>query len=177
MQNDWLRKAVAMRDEAWHAIKACDEFTAFKAFDDTVIALGGQSAMPTTVNGHASSEVARVLIERARKAQSDKRSSNADVAERLLSEAGKPTPLNQLMSDMKKQGVEFGGADPLANFRSTMSRDDRFVSLRRDKSYFWWFAGKPTPPEWNEPGADLLAGTPGSSVSSNQETANADNNT
>ena len=44
----------------------------------------------------------------------------------------------------------------------------------RNGKYYWWFKGKPVPPDWNETaGPDLLAGPAGSSVHSNQETTDA----
>jgi hypothetical protein len=67
-------------------------------------------------------------------------------------------------------GAELKGDKALSNFRSAVSKDPRFESIMREGKYYWWFAGRPLPPGWNETaGPDLLAGPAASSVNSNQE--------
>ncbi len=71
----------------------------------------------------------------------------------------------------RAEGGVVGGADPVANFRSNLSRDQRFQSIMRNNMYFWWFTGEDTPPGWAYEAAatDLLSSATASSDHSGQE--------
>lgn len=64
--------------------------------------------------------------------------------------------VRDLLDAVQANGVEVRGEDPLANFRSALSRDPRFKSVMRKGGYFWWFANVALPDGWNEAEADDL---------------------
>lgn len=76
--------------------------------------------------------------------------SQADAAEIALTLRGQPLNLVRLFEAAQELGAEIGGSDPLATFRSSLSKDSRFTSLRTNAGYFWWLSGRPAPRKWSE---------------------------
>jgi hypothetical protein len=73
--------------------------------------------------------------------------TQVEAAIQALEEAGRPLPTAELMERAKALGAEIGGADPVVNFGSSLSRDKRFVNIRFvTGGRAWWFAGR----KWNE---------------------------
>jgi hypothetical protein len=145
-----LKRTDALRAEAWRALMASQHFAAFKAFDDAVVALGGKSVMPPllpeggTPVGH--DEAARPAVSTRR---TSKRISHADAAFMALKEADEPLPVGRLLEAAVAKGASLSG-NALANFRSAVSKDDRFRSIMRNGMYFWWFTASPVPQKWKE---------------------------
>jgi hypothetical protein len=174
-----LEKATALRSEAMAAWMTSPDFAAFKASDEFVVALGGQSAMPAGLlaapnpNGNASPRIQEIGANAARRLEihaAMKRITQADAAALALREAGEPIGVGTFMLAAIKKGAEMKGERPLANFRSAVSKDDRFESIMRNGKYYWWFKGEPLPPGWNETAdPDLLDESAASSVNSNQK--------
>ena len=88
-----------------------------------------------------------------------------------LRRAGEPLPIGRLREATLAEGGAIGGADPIANFRSNLSRDPRFKSVMRNGMYFWWFTDEVLPLGWaNEAAAnDLLSTAAAPSMHSSQE--------
>lgn len=169
MESIWLDKTRELRDAAWEALMSSSDFLAFKALDDTVVRLGG-APRDTSEDRTIGSMLKGVVNAAAQRASEGRKPSQADAAELGLRQANEPLPIGRFYQAAVEKGAGIGGADPIANFRSTVSRDERFVPLRRGNMHFWWLAGEPLPPTWNEPAdSDLLNQPAGSSVSSNQE--------
>lgn len=178
-----IEKAKAIRSEALAAWIASPDFAAFKASDDFVVALGGESVMPAglqdspKVNGLDSPQMREIGAAAARRLEihaAKQRITQADAAALALREAGKPLGVGEFMMAAIAKGAEMKGDRPLANFRSAVSKDERFESIMSGGKYFWWWKGQPTPPGWNETaGPDLLAGPAASSVHSSQEGGDA----
>jgi len=171
MADSMLTKVVALRDEALAKIECSEPYRLAKGLDELVASLGGEARMGhygmaglnAFLNG--ASPVVEALAARKRK-----NLSQADAAYGALQDAGKPLQVVPLMEAVRERGVEVKGADPLANFRSTLSRDERFVSFRREGQYLWWFKDMMVP---METGADLLAETPAPSHSNDKENRHA----
>lgn len=174
MTDSILPKIEALRKEAFDALQASEPFRVFKALDDAVAAVGGKRLLAeqggVTLNGvplktfQAEAEV--------RRQRERKRMSQADGAETVLKEQGRPLPGHELIKAVQEKGVTVSsGKNALINFGSTMSRDKRFYSLRHDGTYYWWLAGVDLPaPFKNEaPDLPLQVGSSASPSFSSQE--------
>lgn len=162
---EWLDRARQLRAEAWDAVQASSAYVAFKRFDDLVVDMGGTSLI--SENDAAASwksTTLRAVDAAARRLSDQKKLSQGDAAEIVLRQVREPLPVARLLEAVVKRGVAIGGADPLSNFRSSISKDDRFYALRKGSLYFWWLKGQQVPPAWQEPSSstefdDLLGGS------------------
>ena len=160
MASELLERTAALRDEAWEAVKASKPYAVFKALDEATVVAGGVSALASPTPPTRVFKVRRKpkpLPATSRSNGSVARISHADAAEEALNEEGAPMTLPDLMAAAKAKGAQIGGENPVNNFRSTLSKDERFRSVQRDDKFFWWFEGKPLPPGKNEP-AELALG-------------------
>lgn len=159
----------ALRDDAWQIVMDSEAFIAFKALDDAYVRMGGASRIaddPSPLAGLVRSAVSMA----AKRMAENRRLSHAESAEIALRRAGVPMTTPDLMAAAKEAGADIGGADPLNNFRSSVSREGKFKSVRKDGTSYWWLKAEALPSGWNEPAdADLLAEPAGSSVPSSQE--------
>ena len=154
MIRDYLVEATMLRDAALAELRQHPAFQAFTVLDNAVVSLGGSRS---GFNGAAteSASVISVLAERARNraeifVKGAKPLSQGDAAEQVLRELDIPVRLSELLAAVEDKGVKVSGADPAANFRSTISRDDRFYSLKHDGQYLWWLTGVTLPRAWIE---------------------------
>ncbi|TCP71278.1 MULTISPECIES: hypothetical protein [unclassified Sphingomonas] len=179
VDSSWLEKARDLRQQAYEALQATPAYAAFKAFDDAVVGLGGAPFFEASPHAQPVKVAAARALDAAVKRTADSRKlSQGDAAELVLMQHQEPLPIVRLMEEVQAKGAEIGGTDPLNNFRSTVSKDPRFRTSKRNNMYFWWLTDQPLPPQWNEPtDPDLLTASVGSSSHSDQETANADHNT
>ena len=167
---DFVNLTAALRDQAWEALQTSTEYNAFKALDDAVVRLGGTSIVAEPAATPINKVIARVLDEAQQKAATQRKITQADVAENVLRQKGVPMPTEQFMEAAIKAGAGVGGNNPINNFRSVLSRDNRFESIMREGLYFWWLKDTALPSGWNEAtGPDLLDGPVASSVHSSQE--------
>jgi hypothetical protein len=169
MDSAWLEKVRDLRAEAWDALMSSPDFIAFKTFDDAVVSLGGAPIL--AMDSTPLKDVARRVVEAAgARMTENKKLSQGDAAEMVLNQRRIPLSLADLLNGAIEKGAEIGGADPVSNFRSSISKDKRFRSVTRNGKYFWWLVDVPMPPATNETGEpDLLDGSPDSSVPSSQE--------
>ena len=158
---DWKAKAIEMRQAAWQELSALPAFVAFMAADKMVVDMGGASMLdsdaPKPSKGIAAA-VLKVTTPRAF-ASGDRPASpsNGDIAFEVLSKKGAPMSTIPLMEECRTNGARIGGKDPINNFRSSLSRDDRFHSFRHEGGYYWWLKGASIPNTWLEAaGPDLL---------------------
>lgn len=151
MDSTWLIKARALRDEAYEALLTNPAYLAFKAFDDTVVSLGGAPMFELRAPSSPVHEAAKRVMETAAKKSADGfKIAQGDAAEIVLRNASEPLTLGDLMGAAMSRGAEIRGVDPLANFRSTLSKDHRFKAFRHGSQYLWWLGDRPLPPAWNE---------------------------
>lgn len=151
MDAEWLDRARQLRAEAWEAVQATPAFVAFKKFDDLVIDMGGTPAFgEVDVAATWKATTQRAVEAAARRLTDTKKLSQADAAEVVLHQRREPTPIGLLLEGAIERGAAIGGADPLANFRSALSKDDRFYVLRRNNMHFWWLIGEQVPTAWTE---------------------------
>lgn len=157
MNQDMLTKVVALRDEA---------FAPFKALDDAVVALGGKSRLgPRTVLATGLS----VGTSSAKGVSEARRVTVAGAAELELHARGIPMTGADIMAALPARGVTVGGADPVVNFTSSMSKSGKFQSVRRNGKYYWWFKDEPLPEDWQEAPDLLKQDGPDASVAVSQE--------
>ena len=168
MTSSILHETQALRDKAWDALTASPAFAPFKALDDAVVSMGGRSKVPRdpSLDLKPPPGAAHVVRQRSRNRS---RPSQGDVAFSCLREAAIPLHIQELMEKVIARGIEISGANPLANFRSTLSRDSRFKSIMKDGGYFWWLASSPVPRSWKEAEGPDLLDQPSASNSNNQE--------
>ncbi|RYY22912.1 MAG: hypothetical protein EOP62_21895 [Sphingomonadales bacterium] len=161
MATDYLSGTQLMRDKAWAEVLQSETYKAFVALDAAVVAMGGQSmdkaapsaAAITSAHCVGWPPVMPVVRERIRR-----QPSHADMAWTALRKSGRPLSIGRFLEATIAEGAEIGG-DQLANFRSTLSKDNRFQSVRHNSMYFWWFADEPLPLEFrNETQSAKLAG-------------------
>jgi len=164
MSDSILDKTIALRREAWEQVKATPAYAAYRAIDNAVVALGGDSALlsgalkPGSIYAPPSPP---------------KRISQTDAAASALREGGMPLPIGRFMEAAIEKGADVGGANPINNFRSALSKDPRFEAVKRNGMYFWWFAGEPLPLRFQDQhketaDPDLLAESAASSSSSQE---------
>lgn len=169
MATNFIDKATELREDAWREVQTSPSFLAFKALDDAVAMMGGERKIAPDAPRADAPRPSVGTFSPVKRGRTMKKSSQSDVAVGVLKGSGEPLPIGRLMEASLAWGATIGGANPLANFRSALSKDKRFISFKRNNMYFWWIDGWPLPPKWNE-APDLLAGQPdASSVHSTQE--------
>ena len=175
MMSSIADKTRVLRDEAWQGVMESEAFLAFKALDDAFVRMGGTSRIADDPSPFASFATQAFKIAVRRMAE-NRKLSHAEAALIALRNAKVPLATQNLLDGAKEAGAEIGGTDPVNNFRSTISKDDRKYSLKKNGTSFWWLKGEALPPEWNEAtGPSLLDEPVASTSNSNKETANADN--
>ena len=164
MDNIILQKTIALRAEVWRGLTNSPAFQSFKALDTAVAAMGGRRILADESAEPAKAiQPARYDSPRLRR-----RSSQGDAAEAALRDAGAPMTIRTLLEFVTAKGVTIRGEDPLANFRSSLSRDARFKSIMRQGLYFWWLADVELPEGWKEAVDPDLPGLSTASDSNNQ---------
>jgi hypothetical protein len=176
MDSTWLEKARDLRQQAYDALQASPAYIAFKTFDDAVVSLGGTPLLSSSEHAEPVKAAATRVFEALVKRSVDGRKmSHGDAAELVLRQHKEPLPIGRLMEAVTKKGVDIGGNDPLNNFRSTVSKDARFRSCKRNNTYFWWLTNDPLPPTWNEAAdPDLLTESAVSSEPSSEKGGDGD---
>lgn len=176
MDSEWLIKARALRDEAYEALLTNPAYMAFKTFDDAVVSLGGAPMFELRAASSPVHEAAKRIVETvSKRAGESAKIAQGDAAEIVLRLANKPLSISTLMQQAIERGAEIGGRDPLGNFRSTLSKDDRFTAVRRGQFYVWWLAGVPLPPMVSETAVQRYqAETAASLISSDQKGGDGD---
>lgn len=189
--SDFLAKAESLRKEAWNAVLASKEYSIFKAMNAAVVAAGGHPSFDYETKGpapasrgHGASdwlkEVNSAQIAHSAGAvgrhSSARRLSQGDAAELALIRSEEPQTAVNLLHRATTEGAVIGGERPLVNFTSSLSKDTRFYSFRKNGAYFWWLCDVALPPEWNETEPDEFEGLLGSasSVHSSQEGGDGD---
>src|ERR1043166_6484986 len=64
-----------------------------------------------------------------------------------LPRAGEPLPISVLVERVRALGAKVGGKTPNINLGSTLSRSEKYESVRFHGSPAWWFKGMPVPDE------------------------------
>jgi len=158
MARDYLEEVIALRGEALRELRQSPAFDAFTALDNAAVSLGADRA---SLDGRAfeANSIGAVLVERARNhtelqkeilsGKPPKALSQGDAAEIVLRSTNTPLRLGELLAGVEEHGVPLTG-DKVSNFRSNMSRDKRFYSLKFDGQYLWWFTGVELPKAWVE---------------------------
>ncbi len=161
-----LLEITNLRDKALLEVCATPAYGVLLALDKAVVAAGGATVMASA--NPAAVKAVELITPRARKREVV-RKSQADFANDALATAGEPLPIGRFVEATLAAGGSIGG-DQVANLRSTLSRDPRFVSIMRGGMYFWWFTDRALPAHWNtEGGFDLAVEPPAVSYRSDQE--------
>lgn len=185
---DFIAAASEMREKAWAEVTASSAFRAFRAADNMVVELGGASAMPKLSNDQEVRRVFSPLVTVApaayysgpakptRKRRSSDKPTQSDAAMTVLRELG-PMGIKDILDLAVAQGATAGGSNPLVNFRSALSKDERLYSFRHNGEYLWWITGVDLPEGWDEAASDLLANAASSDSSQEGGDGHAANNT
>jgi hypothetical protein len=161
-----LFEITCLRDKALLEVCATPAYDVLLALDKAVVAAGGvtviASANPIPV------KTVELITPRSRK-RGAVRKAQADFASDALTAAGEPLHIGRFVEATLEAGGSIGG-DQVANLRSTLSRDPRFVSIMCRGMYFWWFTDRALPAHWNtEGGLDLAVEPPAVSSYSSEE--------
>ncbi|MCY1670662.1 hypothetical protein OVA07_06500 [Novosphingobium sp. SL115] len=161
--NDILQATQSLRDQAWATLKALPAFAQVRALDEAVVAMGGASifsmalkAGETVVSGPSIRATMLPIPMRAAHGSGAKRISHADAAYQAIMLAGRPMQSPELLDAARAQGANIGGAKPIINMTSSLSRSDEVYSLRIGGVPHWWIVGQPLPHEY----ATQLAASP-----------------
>lgn len=146
-------KLTLLRDEALSELQQTKEFAAFIALDDAVSMIGGER-LPIVASLDASVAAFSKIYDRIPSNLTGKRVSQGDATALVLEERG-PSQIVDLLNIIPDKGGFVGGEKPAINLTSTLSKDQRFVSIRKNGNYFWWFSGRDLPEGWS--GRDPLA--------------------
>lgn len=153
-----LDKIEKLRDEAWQEVMASPALATVRALDDAVEAAGGKrlfesqgSRIPAAITSAIFTPALSVRpAAYAGGGEAIPRMSQADAAEQALLSNG-PLPVTPLMTQAIELGANVGGEKPLVSFRSTLSKDDRFYSIKRDGYFYWWLTNVDLPEGWMGP--------------------------
>lgn len=148
MGDSFLDKATALRDEAFAKVQTLPEYVAFVALDEAVKAMrGAASSKRTKVEAIVDALTAQGPISGPTMFQRGlahpRRLSQADAAELVLRNEGRPMTTPELADAIVKLGATVGGSDPLINVASSLSRDGRFKSARVDGKSMWHLTALP----------------------------------
>lgn len=130
------------RAEIETRLMANPDYIALKALDATIANLGDASAVMQVKSVDKATPTQRYV-----KRQSEKGLSYAEAAEKVIKETGEPQTTAVLVDLIKQQGVSVGGADPIINLASSLSRDGRLMTVRLHGKSHWWLSGIPVPGE------------------------------
>jgi hypothetical protein len=172
MDQSILKATITLRDDAWRKVLSTEEFRAYKALNNAVKAMGGDSGAEFITHAAAVAAPTPRVISGSSvggNAPFVRRVSQAEAAEQTLRETGAPLTGAQLVQPVAEKGAVVGGENPTTNLTSTLSRDKRFYNLRRDGQYFWWIRGEALPPGWDEAEPDEFADLLGSASSSSSK--------
>lgn len=146
---DFYDEVCALRDRAWQAVVSSSEYKAYVALKEAADALPRpDNAMPSVTSTGFSSAIVRqhsAVSEALSSVAAHRKISQGDAAASALRTRGQPMSAADLLDQARAFGATIGGEKPLVGFTSTLSRDSRFVSVRKAGSYYWWFAGEPLP--------------------------------
>jgi len=67
--------------------------------------------------------------------------SHANGAYKAFRDLKRPMTIAELVSTLAANGLVVGGSDPHVNLSSTLSKDDRFESVRWNGRRCWWLRG------------------------------------
>lgn len=191
--NPILESAMKLRNDAWLKVTETSEFAAFRALNIAVMAMGGANGAPVVPHADLKPEnikchhhtqtikpepILSGAVVHAPSITRGKRLPQAEAAIQALKTYDRPLSTAELLNAIPAFGGAVGGDNPEINLSSSLSRDPRLRSIRQGGKAMWWFQLVPTPAEKNTgAGFDLAVIPAPVSVPSNQETADADNNT
>jgi hypothetical protein len=149
----------ALRAEIAARLEKNEDYRALKALDTALAELGHASSV--AVSGRMFIR-ARSFREVARAGAREQQISQADAAEKVMDRAGEPVPIAELVQKVREEGAQVGGSDPHINLSSTLSKDDRFRSVRYGGRQAWWLRRRRYPGEQMELAAQSPSGDEGS---------------
>lgn len=147
-----LERLNGLRSEAYAALQATTAYRDFKVLDDAVAAMGGPR-MITDEAATMQSVMRRVVETTAQRIVEGRKVSQSEAAEMALRQLRTPLTIVELMNAAAERGAEFKGDGALNSFRSMVSRDSRFATVRRGNQYFWWLRDEPLNPAWEAAGS------------------------
>lgn len=131
-----LEQMAMLRDEAWAAVRETQEYKSFAIIDAAFKHMKAEFQEPVmTARGDFPKLVRR-------------KPTHGDIAQKVLIDAKRPLTISSLLDACLDAGMNIAGDDPLASFRSTVSRDDRFKSIKQNGVFYWWLKDVPIPEKW-----------------------------
>ena len=71
--------------------------------------------------------------------------SQAEGAHIIIRSFRRPFTVGELVESLSRYGIQVGGKDKSVNLSSTLSKDERFESIRYEGRACWWIKGLPMP--------------------------------
>ena len=126
-------------------LAANPDYIALKAFEKAraeIVGIKGEPPTPATLfNLNADYSDAKHPL-----AHFDQRVSQLGGAGLALEKVGHPLSAKELMDGAVAEGAVIGSNNPLVSFGSSLSKSDKFKSVRWKGKYAWWFSDRPLPP-------------------------------
>lgn len=147
-----------LRNRAFLEVCRSQAMTTLAALDDAVVALGGATLALGNPRGCRMLADLVHLPKRPSAVEQVRKISQGDAAFQALEDHGEPLPIGRFLEAAIEKGARVGGDDQVANFRSSVSKDERFKPVTRNGLYFWWFKERPLPQGWESGGELDLSG-------------------
>lgn len=167
------RKLQALRDEAWQAVLNSLEYREFQILDNVVKQLPTRQPM-VDMMATTREQAFALEVKTSAPTKPVRRVTQVDVAASVLHRSGEPLNINDWLAKCVSAGIDIKGDDPLPNFRSTVSRSDRFYNFTHDRVFYWWLKNKELPEKWKKATEPDLLSRPAAFVPTSREGGEAD---
>ncbi len=137
--SDALAEMKRLREDIMRRLEANPDFRALAALDEAIAKVEGRPHGPLAIIASAPPVTVTAAPVRERPM------SQMDACAQALSIAGEPMSTKLLLKKITKLGAKVGGKNPLVNLGSSLSRDDRFDSVRWGDDRGWWLRGRTLP--------------------------------
>lgn len=135
-----LESMRALRDQIEERLQATEDYRALRALDKAIAEMQG-AERPVPPWRRVTAPAPTPIRDRL---------PQADAAARVMDQRDEPIPIAELVPLVRQAGAHVGGNDPEASLSSTLSKDERFRSVRFNGRPAWWFRSKSYPGETEE---------------------------
>lgn len=128
----------SIKKELEARLEATEEYRALKAIDAAISQMGGAQisrTMPPLIR-HRHRPTAELP---------PRPITQTDAVALVLEETGVMKTTPELVELARARGAIVGGNDPKTSLASSLSRDQRFMTVRIDGKSYWWLSDRPVP--------------------------------
>lgn len=151
LPNQTLQGLNALIDEARRRLENNPDYISLQALEKARDQIRA-AVHPKMVDDATGQELA--LVPTGRSFPTKGAPSQLEAADAVLRKAGEPLPTPIMVERVRSLGGTVGGKDPNINLGSTLSRNEKFVSVKWKGQPAWWFANVPLPFEFGKEAAE-----------------------